>query len=292
MIQWLGLCHRNWYKHTFASLCSHQKHATSCVWSTVTPSRDQCVIKFARNMVECNKSVLYAGLCWEAQRRKPEANGCRHYHSRWVAFLLTHHHDLPFCIGISSFSKRPKSTRMASLLKVRFKVACLPKAQGGGITCRNKDHSRRRSRCKKTVKWPRLWDCFCCQFWLCTTKLSPYDRLELFSSSPNAVLDYSGLSGEEAKEKPFIASMGIYVFKKEQLVKLLKEDYVKSNDFGGEIIPSAARDGSKVVAYLFNDYWEDIGTIKSFFEANLALAQQVSFPLNHTERSLYTVRPW
>ena len=69
--------------------------------------------------------------------------------------------------------------------------------------------------------------------------------------------------------------MGIYVFKKDLLVKLLKEKYTKSNDFGGEIIPEAASD-HKVVAYLFNDYWEDIGTIKSFFEANLALAQQVS----------------
>lgn len=68
--------------------------------------------------------------------------------------------------------------------------------------------------------------------------------------------------------------MGIYVFKKDQLVKLLKETYIQSNDFGGEIIPAAAAD-HKVVAYLFNDYWEDIGTIKSFFEANLALAQQV-----------------
>ena len=48
----------------------------------------------------------------------------------------------------------------------------------------------------------------------------------------------------------------------------------QANDFGGEIIPRAAAD-HKVVAYLFNDYWEDIGTIKSFFEANLALAQQV-----------------
>ena len=73
--------------------------------------------------------------------------------------------------------------------------------------------------------------------------------------------------------------MGIYVFKKDQLVKLLKETYIQSNDFGGEIIPAAAAD-HKVVAYLFNDYWEDIGTIKSFFEANLALAQHVS------------VRPW
>ena len=75
--------------------------------------------------------------------------------------------------------------------------------------------------------------------------------------------------------------MGIYVFKKDQLVKLLKETYIQSNDFGGEIIPAAAAD-HKVVAYLFNDYWEDIGTIKSFFEANLALAQHVSMRLFST----------
>ena len=50
----------------------------------------------------------------------------------------------------------------------------------------------------------------------------------------------------------------------------------QANDFGGEIIPWAANDGYKVQAYLFNDYWEDIGTIKSFFEANLALAAQVA----------------
>ena len=85
----------------------------------------------------------------------------------------------------------------------------------------------------------------------------------------------SGLEEKEAKEKPYIASMGIYVFRKELMVKLLKDTYPKSNDFGGEIIPAAAKD-HKVMAYLFNDYWEDIGTIKSFFEANLALAQQVS----------------
>jgi glucose-1-phosphate adenylyltransferase len=53
----------------------------------------------------------------------------------------------------------------------------------------------------------------------------------------------------------------------------------QANDFGGEIIPWAANDGYKVQAYLFNDYWEDIGTIKSFFEANLALAAQVGHAL-------------
>lgn len=55
---------------------------------------------------------------------------------------------------------------------------------------------------------------------------------------------------------------------------------VQANDFGGEVIPWAAADGYKVQAYLFNDYWEDIGTIKSFFEANLALAAQVCLPPN------------
>jgi glucose-1-phosphate adenylyltransferase len=87
---------------------------------------------------------------------------------------------------------------------------------------------------------------------------------------------HAGLSAEEAKASPFIASMGIYVFKKDLMLQLLREQ-AKSNDFGGEIIPSAAGD-KRVMAYLFNDYWEDIGTIKSFFEANLGLAAQVGFP--------------
>lgn len=94
-------------------------------------------------------------------------------------------------------------------------------------------------------------------------------------SKPLLILDVllTGLNEAEAAQKPFIASMGIYVFKKELMLKLLREQ-AKFNDFGGEIIPQAAG-SSRVMAYLFNDYWEDIGTIKSFFEANLGLAQQV-----------------
>ena len=82
-----------------------------------------------------------------------------------------------------------------------------------------------------------------------------------------------GLSEDEAKASPYIASMGIYVFKKSALLNFLNFEYPKDNDFGGEIIPKAAADGYHVQAYLFTDYWEDIGTIKSFFEANLALAK-------------------
>ena len=48
-----------------------------------------------------------------------------------------------------------------------------------------------------------------------------------------------------------------------------------SNDFGGEIIPASAAEYN-VQAYLFDDYWEDIGTIKSFYDANLALTEPVS----------------
>jgi len=87
-----------------------------------------------------------------------------------------------------------------------------------------------------------------------------------------------GLSAEEAKENPYIASMGIYVFNRETLIKLLTEN-TEQTDFGKEILPSAAPDHN-VQAYLFNDYWEDIGTIEAFYNANLALTQQPQPPFS------------
>lgn len=51
---------------------------------------------------------------------------------------------------------------------------------------------------------------------------------------------------------------------------------LQANDFGGEIIPQAAELGLNVMAYPFYGYWEDIGTIKSFFEENLKLCRHVS----------------
>ncbi|MDY6807283.1 MAG: sugar phosphate nucleotidyltransferase, partial [Cyanobacteriota bacterium] len=81
-----------------------------------------------------------------------------------------------------------------------------------------------------------------------------------------------GLDAEQAKEKPYIASMGIYVFNKSVLQKLL-EDFPDQTDFGKEIIPNCSKDYS-VQAYLFDEYWEDIGTIRAFYDANLALTQQ------------------
>ena len=87
-----------------------------------------------------------------------------------------------------------------------------------------------------------------------------------------------GLSPEEAKQNPYIASMGIYVFNKETLIKLLKEEPDRT-DFGKEIIPSSAA-SHNIQAYLFQDYWEDIGTIEAFYDANLALTQQPRPPFS------------
>ena len=97
-----------------------------------------------------------------------------------------------------------------------------------------------------------------------------------------------GLSPEQAQQQPYIASMGIYIFKKDVLIKLLKESLEKT-DFGKEIIPDAAKDHN-VQAYLFDGYWEDIGTIESFYDANLALTQQPLPPFSfYDEKSpIYT----
>ena len=68
-----------------------------------------------------------------------------------------------------------------------------------------------------------------------------------------------GLDANEAQRRPYLASMGIYVFKYEQLEQLLAEDS-ESVDFGKHIIPSAIK-SRHVQAFMFDGYWEDIGTI-------------------------------
>ncbi|WP_017306779.1 glucose-1-phosphate adenylyltransferase [Spirulina subsalsa] len=97
-----------------------------------------------------------------------------------------------------------------------------------------------------------------------------------------------GLNPEEARLKPYIASMGIYVFKKDVLCKLLEQN-PEQTDFGKEILPGAAKDHN-IQAYLFDDYWEDIGTIEAFYEANLALTQQPqpAFSFYNEKYPIYT----
>ncbi|MEY2644443.1 MAG: hypothetical protein RLZZ611_1092 [Cyanobacteriota bacterium] len=82
-----------------------------------------------------------------------------------------------------------------------------------------------------------------------------------------------GLSADEALKRPYLASMGIYVFSRDTLFDLLAKNPT-ATDFGKEIIPEALRRGDNLQSYLFDDYWEDIGTIGAFYEANMALTDQ------------------
>ena len=96
-----------------------------------------------------------------------------------------------------------------------------------------------------------------------------------------------GLSPEEAARRPFLASMGIYVFKYEWLTKLLDSDS-SWNDFGKQIIPEAIN-CCNVQSFMFDGYWEDIGTIDAFHRANLDLTATIpKFNLFDTEAPIYT----
>ncbi|MDQ6845276.1 MAG: glucose-1-phosphate adenylyltransferase [Bacteroidota bacterium] len=72
----------------------------------------------------------------------------------------------------------------------------------------------------------------------------------------------------------YLASMGIYLFKRDVLFELLLEANKDATDFGKEIIPYSIQ-GHKVFSYQYDGYWTDIGNIASFFEANLALTKDV-----------------
>lgn len=73
----------------------------------------------------------------------------------------------------------------------------------------------------------------------------------------------------ENENRNYLASMGIYIFNRETLDKLLTD--TETIDFGKEIIPQSIASGTKVFSYAYEGYWEDIGTIKAFYNANLAL---------------------
>jgi glucose-1-phosphate adenylyltransferase len=105
-------------------------------------------------------------------------------------------------------------------------------------------------------------------------------RIVRFVEKPkeDAVLDslklnpesYSRL-GIEGEEEFLLASMGIYVFNRDLIVRLLDNTHT---DFGKHIIPGAIAN-YRVFSYIFQGYWEDIGTIRSFFEANLDLISEL-----------------
>ena len=87
-------------------------------------------------------------------------------------------------------------------------------------------------------------------------------------------------------EKPFMASMGIYVFSRRVLLDLLERD--PGHDFGRELIPNALGK-YKVMPYLYSGYWADVGTIESFYDANVMLGRaEAPFRFWDPHRAIYT----
>jgi glucose-1-phosphate adenylyltransferase len=109
------------------------------------------------------------------------------------------------------------------------------------------------------------------------------DRLkEIGRSMPEGAAVAAGHSPDQ----PFIASMGIYVFSRDVLLDVLEKD--SAADFGREIIP-AALGTHRVNAYLFRGYWADVGTVDSFYEANIMLTRPGSpFKFYDPRRPIYT----
>jgi glucose-1-phosphate adenylyltransferase len=85
-------------------------------------------------------------------------------------------------------------------------------------------------------------------------------------------MELMNMPGKEKLNHPFLASMGIYIFNKNVLIDVLEKN--QEEDFGRQIIPASIK-ANRVYTYIFTGYWEDIGTIRAFFEANLDFANPV-----------------
>jgi glucose-1-phosphate adenylyltransferase len=108
--------------------------------------------------------------------------------------------------------------------------------------------------------------------------------------SADVLADWVSDTGPEmrAMGRNYLASMGIYIFSRKVLFDLLQDVHKDATDFGKEIIPSSIKE-YKVAGYQYEGYWTDIGNIYSFFEANLALTQDIPpFNLFDNSKAVYT----
>ena len=124
-------------------------------------------------------------------------------------------------------------------------------------------------------------------------KVDAKSRITEFQEKPGPVKDISDYKvprevlGHGAGDKEYLASMGIYIFDAALMEKSLQG---ADNDFGKEVIPSILTK-HKVNAYVFEGYWEDIGTIKSFYDANLDLTSIApAFNFYDEDMPIYTQR--
>lgn len=112
-----------------------------------------------------------------------------------------------------------------------------------------------------------------------------------FIEKPDSDLlaEWTSETSEEMKSvgRNYLASMGIYIFNRDVLIKMLSEN-PEEKDFGKEIIPRSLHH-SKVLSYQYEGYWTDIGNISSFFDANLGLTDELpKFNLFDSAHTIFT----
>lgn len=122
-------------------------------------------------------------------------------------------------------------------------------------------------------------------------KINSKNKITAFQEKPAPTLNIDDWKipkearGDLPEEKEYLASMGIYIFNAEAMEEALDNDFT---DFGKEIIPQSIN-SKKVNSYIFNGYWEDIGTIRSFYESTLALTDyNPAFNLYDVNEPIYT----
>ncbi|MCB8926447.1 MAG: glucose-1-phosphate adenylyltransferase [Ardenticatenaceae bacterium] len=99
-------------------------------------------------------------------------------------------------------------------------------------------------------------------------KLDEQNNIVEFKEKPKTDAELDSMMSWPGQERPFMASMGIYVFNTDVLFELLEG---KGNDFGRDILPQAM-DTHRLQGFIFEGYWEDIGTIQRFYQVNLDMA--------------------
>jgi glucose-1-phosphate adenylyltransferase len=116
-------------------------------------------------------------------------------------------------------------------------------------------------------------------------KLDEAQRVISFHEKPQTEAELAMFRNSANPDKPFLASMGIYVFNTAALVEMLDEP---GNDFGRDLIP-AAIGKRNVFGYVFDGYWEDIGTLRRFYEVNLHMAApDAPFDFYDADHPIYT----
>lgn len=116
-------------------------------------------------------------------------------------------------------------------------------------------------------------------------------RITDFAEKPKEAPVLERMVSRDDPQSPYLGSMGIYMFKMDLLVSLLRRESStqKLDDFGGDIIPYLIQAERRVFGYNFEGYWRDIGTIRTFYETNLELtADKPEFDFYDPENPIFT----